>query len=70
MSRAQMKIYVYGDKDAQKSSVDLTEINKDWKDQDLDNGAYQDFAGKLPGKKAPVRGSQSVKRSRQGSRGS
>ena len=65
-----MKLYLYGDKDAQKESVDLKEINKDWTGQDLDNEAYQDFAGKLPQGDRNKRGSQSVKRSRGGSRGS
>lgn len=43
MNRGQLKIYLYGDKDAQKESVDLTEINKDWDGKDLKNDAYGEF---------------------------
>ena len=69
MTKADMKIYLYGDRNAQKESVDLNDINKDWGGQDLKNPAYGDF-WKDGEKQRSVRGSQSVKRSRQGSRGS
>ena len=67
MNRAQIKIYLYGDKDAQKESVDLEELNKGYKGQDLDNKAYNEFWKDIDGRQR--RGSQSVKRSRGGSRG-
>lgn len=43
MNRAQLKLYLHGDKDKQKESVDLEEINKDWRGQDLQNAAYGEF---------------------------
>ena len=43
MNRAAMRIYLQGDKDKQKDSVDLTEVNKVWEGQDLQNKAYGEF---------------------------
>ena len=71
MNRAAMKIYLQGGKKKDTDSFDLTEVNKVWEGQDLHNPAYGDFwKGDDPARKKPSRGSQSVKRSRGGSRGS
>ena len=43
LNRAALKLYLYGDPNAQKKSVDLDEINKDWKGKDLGNKAYGEF---------------------------
>ena len=40
MSKTEMLKYIKGDKEEVKKSIDLDEINKDYKDQDLDNPAY------------------------------
>ena len=70
MNRAQLKLYIHSDKDKQKESVDLEQINKDWTGQDLQNPAYGEFWKDGEPRRKPSRGSQSVKRSRGGSRGS
>ena len=70
MNRAQLKLYIHGDKDKQKESVDLEDINKDWKGADLQNPAYGEFWKDGEPRRKASRGSQSVKRSRGGSRGS
>jgi hypothetical protein len=67
MNKAATKIYLFGDRNAQKEAYDLDEINLDWKGKDLENKAYGEFWKDDIG---VVKGSQSVKRSRQGSRGS
>ena len=67
MSKAEVKKYLFGDKNAQKEPYDLDEINVDWKGKDLENKAYGEFWKSDVG---IAKGSQSVKRSRQGSRGS
>mmetsp|Transcript_21054 Transcript_21054/g.28313 ORF Transcript_21054/g.28313 Transcript_21054/m.28313 type:complete len:119 (-) Transcript_21054:1941-2297(-) len=64
MNRASIKAYLDAEKDKNKESIDLTEINKEYKDQDLENKAYGEFWKEGDRQ----RGSQSVKRSRQGSR--
>ena len=43
MNRAQLKQYIFGDKDTEKDEVDLNAINKDWNGKDLQNPAYNDF---------------------------
>ena len=69
MNRQAMRIYLQGGKKRDDDDIDLTEANKVWEGQDLTNPAYADFwKGDDPPRKR--RGSQSVKRSRGGSRGS
>ena len=67
LTRKNMRAYLNADKNKDKPEVDLKEINKDWEGQDLENKAYGDFWNEIERKDLP-RGSQSVKRSRQGSR--
>ena len=69
MNRAAMKLYIDGDKKPT-DSVDLTEINKVWEGKDLRNKDYGEFWKGDDPMRRPSRGSQSVKRSRGGSRGS
>ena len=61
MSKAEVKKYLFGDKNAQKEPYDLDEINVDWKGKDLENKAYGEFWKSDVG---IAKGSQSVKRSR------
>jgi len=63
MTKAAIKIYLYGDENKNKESIDFEELNKDYKGKDLENSHYQDFWKDMDGNKQK-RGSQSVKRSR------
>lgn len=63
MNKAAIKIYLYGDENKNKESIDFDELNKDYKGKDLGNSQYQDFWKDMDGN-VQKRGSQSVKRSR------
>lgn len=67
LTRKQMRAYLNADKAKERPEIDMDEINKDWQGKDLDNKAYGDFWKPIDRADLP-RGSQSVKRSRQGSR--
>ena len=43
MNKAAIKIYLYGDENKNKESIDFDELNKDYKGKDLGNSQYQDF---------------------------
>ena len=52
MTKAEVLKYIKGDDDSKRKSIDLDELNKDYKNQDLDNPAYQEFWKEIPRRKS------------------